>query len=78
MHDVYEDFLNEITESVFNYATNNNITGVTRDYCEKMVLGAHQDTNTFQSLTPVLQTEYSTIIVNENESKTAAKGSKCE
>lgn len=65
MHNVYDDFLDEITDSVFNYATNNNITGVTRDYCKKMVLGAHQDTNTFQSLTPEQQTKYSTIIANE-------------
>ncbi|PWH84127.1 hypothetical protein DIS18_06175 [Algibacter marinivivus] len=78
MHDVYDDFLDEITDSVFNYATNNNITGATRDYCEKMVLGAHQNTNAFQGLTPEQQTEYSTIIVNENEGKANAKGSKCE
>lgn len=78
MHNVYDDFLDEITDSVFSYASNNNITGATRDYCEKMVLGGHQATNTFQNLTPGQQTEYSTIKVNENESKTNAKGTKCE
>lgn len=77
MHDVYDDFLDMITDSVFAYATNNNIS-VSRDYCEKLVLGAHQYTNAFNGLTPAQQTEYSTITFNEENNNASAQGTSCE
>ena len=70
MHDVYDDFLDMITDSVFAYATNNNnIPGATEDYCRKFVLGEHQNTDAFQALTPTEQTECYNITINENEGK---------
>lgn len=77
MHNVYDDFLDMITDSVFAYAENNNIS-VSRDYCEKLVLGAHQNTDAFNVLTPAQQTEYSTITSNEENNNAAAKGTSCE
>lgn len=78
MHGVFDDFLDMITDSVFAYATNNNISGATEDYCRKLVLGAHQDTDAFLALTPSQKTEYSTITLNENEGNENAKGTPCE
>ncbi len=78
MHNVYDDFLDMITDSVFAYSTNNNIEGAAEEYCRKLVLGAHQYTSTFQALSPTAQTDYSNITVNENEGNENAKGTSCE
>lgn len=77
MHDVYNDFLPEIIDSVFKYANANNIEEATEEYCTKLVLGAHQNTTTFQNLTETQQIEYSTITVNENEGNENSKGETC-
>ncbi|RKE98559.1 hypothetical protein [Ichthyenterobacterium magnum] len=78
MHDVYDDFLDWITQSVFTYATNNNIDGATQDYCSKLVIGSHQYTDAFQNLNATNQSAYSLIAVNEQDGTEQAKGSTCE
>lgn len=78
MHNVYDDFLNIIIDAVFNYVSDNNISDADYEYCEKLVMGAHQNTNTFQNLTVEEQNEYSTITVNEEQGNTNAYGNNCE
>jgi hypothetical protein len=78
MHNVYDDFLDWITDAVYIYATDNNISGITENYCNQMVIGHHQNTETFQSLTSAQKTEYSTIAENEQNGNNGAKGRKCE
>lgn len=78
MHAVYNDFIGLMTASVFDYATKNNITGATEEYCNKLVIGAHEETSTFQSLNETNQTNYSTISTNEQNGTEDAKGSNCE
>ena len=78
MHKVYDDFLDMITDSVFAYAKNNNISEATEDYCKKFVLGEHQNTNTFKALSPTEQIESYNITINENEGNENAKGTPCE
>lgn len=77
MHNIYDDFLSEIIDSVFKYATNNNIEGVTEEYCTKLVLGAHQNSNSFQALTDEQKNEYSTITVNEEQGNEESNGTNC-
>lgn len=78
MHDVYNDFIEDMTNSIYLFAQANNISGATEQYCRKFVIGHHQNTKSFQDLTPEQQTEYSTIAENEQNGNTDAKGSKCE
>jgi hypothetical protein len=78
MHAVYDDFLNEIIDAVYNYAIDNDITEATESYCRKLVIGAHQETNTFQNLDVNEQNEYSIIAVNESEGNENSKGNNCD
>lgn len=78
MHNVYDDFLNIIIDAVFNYVSDNNISDADYEYCEKLVIGAHQNTNAFQSLSIEEQNEYSTITVNEEQGNSNAYGNNCE
>ena len=78
MHDVYDDFLDWITQSVYTYATDNNIEGATQEYCSKLVIGSHQYTDAFQDLDETEQNAYSIISVNEKDGTTQAKGTNCD
>lgn len=78
MHNVYDDFLDWITESVFQYATDNNIEGATEEYCNKLVIGSHQYTDAFQNLNGTNQSEYSIIATNEEAGNEQANGTNCE
>lgn len=78
MHAVYNDFLDLMIEVVYNYVLDNNIPDVSQEYCTKLVIGNHQNTETFQDLTEEEQTEYSTIANNEENGTPDAKGTKCE
>jgi hypothetical protein len=78
MHAIYDDFIDTITESVYDYASNNNINGATLDYCQKLVIGSHQYTQAFQDLTPDEQEEYSTISTHEQNGNSEAKGNNCD
>ncbi|AUC74273.1 hypothetical protein [Olleya sp. Bg11-27] len=77
MHDVYDDFLDILIDAVYEYATNNNISEADLDYCSKLVIGAHQETNSFQSLNDSEQNEYSTIAVNEQQGNSNSNGNNC-
>jgi hypothetical protein len=78
MHYVYDDFLDWITQSVFTYATNNNIEGATEEYCNKLVIGSHENTDAFQNLNTTNQNAYSIIAINEQDGTAPAKGTKCD
>lgn len=78
MHAVYNDFLDLMIEVVYNYVLDNNIPDISQEYCTKLVIGNHQNTETFQDLTEEEQTEYSTIANNEENGTPDAKGTKCE
>ncbi|HLU86061.1 MAG TPA: hypothetical protein VKZ45_11335 [Vicingaceae bacterium] len=75
-HIIYDDFLGWIQDSVNAYVEKNNLN-ISQEYIEKMVVGSHQYTSTFQNLSNTLQIEYSQIAVNEQNGETNANGSTC-
>jgi hypothetical protein len=77
MHNVYDDFIDDMSNAVYLFAQATNIENLTLDYSRKFVIGHHQNTDSFQNLTSEEQTEYSTIAQNEQNGDTNAKGSKC-
>lgn len=77
MHSVYDDHLESITDTVFAYATANNISGATESYCRKFVTGAHPQTDAYQNLNDTEKQVHDDVASNEISGLANSKGSKC-
>lgn len=78
MHNSMANFINQMANSIYNYAFSKNIPGVTSDYCIKLAWGTMNGYNLFTTtLTLSQQQEYETIAAIEQDNISGAKGSSC-
>ncbi|NMH87624.1 hypothetical protein [Flavivirga algicola] len=77
MHNIYVDFIDVLAESLVEYATAYNISGIDMNYAKKLVWGGLKGNDVFtDSLTSTEQNEAQTLLAKENFNHSDAKSSK--